>query len=75
MSNEIILDARGLLCPMPLLKAKLALNGLKTGQKLKVLATDQGSKRDIPAFIELSPHRLLVQSEENGDHIFLIEKQ
>lgn len=65
-------DARGLQCPMPLLKAKLALNQMKTGELLEVLASDAGSARDIPAFLKLSSHRL-VNFELAGDtYHFLI---
>ena len=49
MSDEspVVLDARGLVCPMPLLKAKRALNAMEVGQRLQVLSTDQGSVRDF----------------------------
>jgi len=52
------LDARGLNCPMPLLKAKLALNRLPSGAVLKVLATDAGSQRDFHSFTRLAGHRI-----------------
>lgn len=52
------LDARGLSCPLPLLKAKLELNRLSSGALLKVLATDAGSQRDFRAFARLAGHCL-----------------
>ena len=69
------LDARGLHCPMPLLKAKRALNGMETGQRLRVLATDQGSVRDFRVFAEQSGHALLSSEEKEGVYIYLLEKK
>lgn len=69
-----VLDARGLACPMPLLKAKLALNKLKHGERLKVLATDSGSERDFPAFAKLSGHELLVNGNQDGVYTYVIKK-
>jgi len=67
-------DATGLACPMPLLKAKRALNAMQVGQRLRVLATDQGSVRDFQVFAEQSGHRLLNSAEANGVYSYLIEK-
>jgi TusA-related sulfurtransferase len=53
------LDVRELQCPMPLLKAKLALNGMASGQVLKVIATDPGSEKDFYLFVEQSDHQIL----------------
>ena len=71
---DIELDVKGLRCPMPLLKTKQALSSLLVGQILKVLATDKGSLRDIPAFISLSTHRLIQQDLEQDVYIFYIQK-
>jgi len=69
------LDATGLECPMPLLKAKRALNGMAVGERLRVLATDQGSVRDFRVFAEQSGHKLLASEEtEGGVYIHLIQK-
>jgi tRNA 2-thiouridine synthesizing protein A len=68
------LDARGLQCPMPLLKAKRALNELHSGARLKILATDQGSVRDFQVFSEQSGHRLHSSEECDGVFIHVIEK-
>lgn len=59
-------DATGLRCPMPLLKAKRALNGMQSGQVLRVLSTDAGSARDFAVFSEQSGHALL-SSDRDGD--------
>lgn len=70
----ITVDAIGLACPMPLLKAKRALNGMQTGQRLRVLATDQGSVRDFRVFAEQSGHQLLESSELEGVYTYLLQK-
>ncbi len=68
-------DARGLQCPMPLLKAKRALNELASGERLRILATDQGSLRDFKVFSEQSGHALISSDETpEGVYIHLIEK-
>lgn len=67
------LDATGLRCPMPLLKTKLELNGMTAGEQLEVIATDVGSQRDIPAWVALSAHELVTQSECEGQYRFVIK--
>jgi len=67
-------DATGLPCPMPLLKAKRALNGMAVGQRLRVLATDSGSVRDFRVFAEQSGHRLLSSEQLDGVYVYLLEK-
>jgi TusA-related sulfurtransferase len=69
------LDATGLTCPLPLLKAKQALNGLETGQRLRVLSTDSGSVRDFQVFSEQSGHLLLESGEDDGVYHYLLEKK
>ncbi|MFD2228910.1 sulfurtransferase TusA family protein [Alkalimarinus sediminis] len=69
-----VLDVTGLNCPMPLLKAKQALNKLSAGQTLLVKATDPGSVRDFKSFTELSTHQLLESYEENDCFCYLILK-
>ena len=68
------LDACGLQCPMPLLMAKRALNNMEPGERLRVLATDQGSVRDFKVFAEQSAHTLLSSNEEAGTYIHLLER-
>lgn len=70
----ITVDAIGLACPMPLLKAKRALNGMQVGQRLRVLATDQGSVRDFRVFAEQSGHQLLESTEVEGVYTYLLQK-
>ncbi len=66
MSEPIVLDVKGMRCPMPLLKAKQALNRMASGEELCVLATDPGSVRDFEVFARQSGHELLEHSVE-GD--------
>lgn len=69
------LDATGLRCPLPLLRTKQALAGMKSGDILEVLATDAGSWRDIPAYLSRAPHQLLDQDDsETGLFRFLIQR-
>ena len=73
--REVIeLDAKGLACPMPLLKAKRALNGMESGQKLRIASTDQGSVRDFRVFAEQSGHLLIASDEVEGVYIHLFQK-
>ena len=60
---------------MPLLKAKRALNTMTAGQRLRVLATDQGSVRDFQVFAEQSGHLLLSSEESNGVFMHLLQKR
>ena len=69
-----VLDVTGLSCPMPLLKAKQALNKLKVGQTLLVKATDPGSVRDFRSFTDLSSNKLLESFEDSGCYCYLILK-
>ncbi len=73
--DVIEVDAIGLACPMPLLKAKRALNAMQSGQQLRVLATDQGSVRDFRVFAEQSGHLLLDSSEADGVYSYLLQKR
>lgn len=68
------LDASGLNCPLPLLKAKLELNRLPSGAVLKVTATDAGSQRDFRAFARLAGHELLREEEEAGAYRYWLRK-
>ena len=77
MSDDVplILDVKGLNCPMPLLKAKKALNELSPGSLLRVCATDPGSVKDFRVFSEQSGHKLLESSDDNGTFSYLLEKR
>lgn len=69
------LDARGLKCPLPILRTKKALGTLQAGQVLKVVATDAGSVRDFQAFAKQSGHELLEHSSADEEFTFFIRKR
>jgi tRNA 2-thiouridine synthesizing protein A len=73
--TDTVLDARGLKCPLPVLRARKAMQGLAPGAVLHVLATDPGSVRDIEAFCAATGHALLEQSEEAGAYSFRVRKR
>ena len=60
------LDARGLTCPLPILKAKKAIGELPVGGTLEVLATDPGAREDFQAFCRTTGHALIEESEADG---------
>jgi TusA-related sulfurtransferase len=68
------LDACGLVCPLPLLKAKQVLNKLDSGLILEVVCTDPGSVRDFEAFARQSGNELLKQSETGGQYSHWLKK-
>lgn len=71
---DMVLDAKGMNCPLPILKTKKALQGLETGQMLEVLATDPGSVADFKAFCRQTGNEL-VESTQDGDvYKFLIKR-
>lgn len=74
MSKLVELDARGLQCPLPLLKLKQQLNRMSVGDRIRVQTTDAGSVRDFGAFICQTGHLLHSQEEIDGGFVFLIEK-
>ncbi|MGD8842818.1 MAG: sulfurtransferase TusA family protein [Gammaproteobacteria bacterium] len=68
------LDARGLNCPLPILKTRKALNAMNSRETLQVVATDPGSVKDINAFCEQTGHRLVSTQQSGAEHIFMIRK-
>jgi TusA-related sulfurtransferase len=68
-------DARGLNCPLPILKAKKALAELQGGQLLRVLCTDAGSMRDFQAFTKQTGHELVQQTAEGGEFVHVLRRR
>jgi len=68
------LDASGLNCPLPILRAKKTLGGMSSGQVLRIVATDPGSVKDFEAFAKQTGNTLLSSGEEGGKFVFLIKK-
>lgn len=68
-------DARGLDCPLPILRTKKALNDMHTGEMLRVMATDPASVRDFEAFARQTGNTLLAHGEEEGAFWFLLRRR
>jgi TusA-related sulfurtransferase len=71
---DVQLDATGMPCPLPLLKAKLELNRMQSGAVLRVAATDAGSQRDFHAFARLAGHTLLHEEINEGVYRYWLRK-
>lgn len=69
------LDARGLACPLPILRTKKALSGMSSGQVLRMVATDRGSMKDVEAFSRQTGNALLSAVEENREFTFYIQRK
>jgi tRNA 2-thiouridine synthesizing protein A len=68
------LDARGLLCPMPVVKAAKAIRTVAVGEVLKVMATDRGALADFPAWAEDTGNEIVESHDENGVIVFFIRR-
>ena len=66
------LDARGLNCPLPILRTKKSLSDMEQGQVLKIVATDPGSVKDFQAFAKQTGHDLLESGQSNNEFIFFL---
>jgi len=75
MNADVDVDARGLNCPLPILKAKKALNGMQSGQTLRVLATDPGSVRDFQAFAKQTGNELVEQQAQGAEFIHWMRRR
>lgn len=69
------LDARGLNCPLPILRTKKALTGMTSGQVLRILATDPGSVKDFQAFSKQTGNALLSSETASSEFIFFMKKK
>lgn len=68
------LDARGLSCPLPILKTKKALAQLATGEMLEVISSDPGSVKDLSSFCEQTGHKLVSSEVHEDEFIFVVKK-
>ncbi|RFD20499.1 sulfurtransferase TusA family protein [Komagataeibacter melaceti] len=73
--SEILLDARGLTCPLPVLRANRMLRTLAPGERLRVIATDRASVADFQAFCRETGHALIAFGEEGGTLSFVIRRR
>ncbi|PIE00936.1 MAG: preprotein translocase subunit TatC [Thiothrix nivea] len=68
------LDARGLNCPLPILRTKKSMNGMAAGEILKVVATDPGSVKDMEAYAKQTGNEIVDTAENGGEFTFFIKK-
>ncbi|PLT30926.1 sulfurtransferase TusA family protein [Peribacillus deserti] len=74
MKADKFLDAKGLACPMPIVKTKKAMDQMENGQILEIHATDKGAKNDLSAWAKSGGHELVDHNEENGVLKFYLKK-
>ncbi|WP_127492552.1 sulfurtransferase TusA family protein [Paenibacillus glycanilyticus] len=74
MKTDLTVDTKGMACPMPIVKAKKALDSLQSGQVMEVLSTDKGSINDFQAWVKQTKHELLSYEEDNGIYKFYVRK-
>lgn len=74
MNANKVLDAKGLACPMPIVKTKKAMNDMESGEVLEIHATDKGAKSDLTAWAKSGGHELVDHTEENNVFKFWIKK-
>ena len=75
MDFDVELDARGLSCPLPILRAKKALSEMSSGQVLRIIATDKGSVNDFAEFCRQTANVLLSSTVQDGEFLFLIRRR
>ena len=74
MAGEAVLDARGLSCPLPVLKARKRLLAMAPGERLRVLATDPKAPGDFRLYCEESGHQLVEEGQDGATFVLLIER-
>ncbi|TCP52672.1 TusA-related sulfurtransferase [Tumebacillus sp. BK434] len=74
MNMDLHVDAKGLACPMPIVKAKKGIDSLQAGQVMMLETTDKGSIQDFQAWVKQTHHELLKMEEANGVFRFFVKK-
>jgi tRNA 2-thiouridine synthesizing protein A len=74
MNADKVLDAKGLACPMPIVKTRKTIKEMESGQVLEVQTTDKGAKSDLTAWAKSTGHELMDSNEENDVFTFWIKK-
>lgn len=74
MDDRHLLDARGLACPLPVLKARKRLMAMAPGERLRVLATDPKAPGDFRLWCQESGHRLVEEGRDGDDHVLVVER-
>ncbi|CAN7212294.1 sulfurtransferase TusA family protein [Paenibacillus sp. LjRoot153] len=72
--TNLVVDAKGLACPMPIVKAKKGMDSLESGQIMELQTTDKGSMKDFQAWVNQTKHELLESKEDNGVFTFIVKK-
>ena len=67
------LDARRLLCPLPVIRAQDVITAMQAGERLRVVATDPGVKNDIPAWCRINGHKVISMEEQDDEIVITIE--
>ena len=75
MDYDVELDARQLVCPLPILRTKKSLSQMSSGQVLRILATDKDASKDFEVFCRQTGNELLSASEQDSEYIFLIRRR
>jgi tRNA 2-thiouridine synthesizing protein A len=71
---DLIVNAKGLACPLPIVKAKKGIDSLESGQLMELQTTDKGSMKDFHAWVNQTKHELIDVKEENGIFTFTVKK-
>ena len=74
MSKIVEVDARRLLCPMPVIRLQDCINQLPPGSEVRITCTDPGTQNDIPTWCRINGHRILASSQKQDEFIFLVRK-
>ncbi|NHN33754.1 sulfurtransferase TusA family protein [Paenibacillus agricola] len=72
--GNLVVDAKGLACPMPIVKAKKGIDSLESGQVMELQTTDKGSMKDFQAWVNQTNHKLIDSKEDNGVFTFFVKK-
>ena len=74
LTLRALLDARRLLCPMPVIRLQDCINQQRPGSQVRITCTDPGTLNDIPTWCHLNAHRVLETLEQDDEYIFLVQK-
>jgi tRNA 2-thiouridine synthesizing protein A len=74
ITADVTLDTSKTLCPVPVIKAKQTMDQLKIGQVMRLVATDPGSKADIPSFARMGGHELVATDHSDKQYVFYLKK-
>ena len=70
---DVELDCKGMYCPMPIVKLKKTTKTMESGQVLRIVATDPGSEKDVPAWAKKTGAEIMESSKAGGEYVFVIK--